>query len=136
MVEPQGILYLLRRYVAPALLTVALGGAVGGGGAYVVTEEHQRDAAVRQVTDQTQKTDRDLLRRIDVLERRETLLHADEHHMEPGPHGPCLCVAKALSTAPPGFIRCSLAPECNADAIRACEQAFGQQLRCGPLVAD
>lgn len=136
MTGPQGVLYLIRRYVAPVLLTLTLGSAVGGGGAYVVNEEHQRSAEVQQIYSRTQQAERDLQRRLELLEKRETLLQSDEHHLEPGPHGPCLCVAKTLGTAPPGFIRCSLAAECNAEAVRACEQAFGQQLRCGPLVAD
>lgn len=127
-----GIMRFMRRYVAPLVLTAVLGGAVGGGGAYVVHEEHDEDAAVQLVAKEVQEARKEIMRAVDRLDDDRP----EVPHLEPGPHGPCLCVAKTLSASPPGFIRCSLAPECDAEAIKRCEAAFNGQLRCGPLLAD
>jgi hypothetical protein len=125
-----GIVRFMRRYVAPAVLTAVLGGAVGGGGAYVIHEERDEDAAVQIMSKDLAEARREIVRAVDRLGRDEP----QDPHLEPGPHGPCLCVAKTLSSSPPGFVRCSLSSECDTEAIKKCEAAL--QMRCGPLVAD
>lgn len=128
--ERVGRVTRIQKMIGGFFLALALAGA-SGVTVHNVTALRHTERAVIQVQETVSEQDR----RADKIEGQLAKLEALEEyeHAHGGPAGACLCVDDRLPGTEYQHLVCSLAPDCDHRAMKACE-ALHPGFICKPLL--